>query len=163
MHTHTTRQLLTVLAIFALAGMALAHSNLKASNPKDHAYLKTAPKNITLEFDEAIETSISKIRVYYYPHAAMMKNGKPMTGAQMDDVAEAAAKKFMAFKTDTADRMDTGLINAKNQTAKVTLGLKANLKPGVYVIAWKTVSVDTHTETGSIHFHLDGPSMPAMK
>jgi copper resistance protein C len=150
-------------AVLALVGLALGHSNLKSSNPKDHAHLMAAPKNIMLEFDEAIETKISSFKVYYYKPEAMMKGGKAMTGAQMDDFAEAAAKKFMAMKTDTADRMDTGLINTKTQTSKVTIGLKANLKPGVYVIAWKTTSIDTHIETGFIHFHLNGHSMPGMK
>ena len=150
-------------AVMALVGLALGHSNLKSSNPKDHAHLMTAPKNIMLEFDEAVETKVSTFKVYYFKPETMMKNGKAMTGAQMDDFSEAAAKKFMALKTDTADRMDTGLINTKSQATKITLGLKANLKPGVYVIAWKTTSVDAHVETGFIHFHLDGHSMPGMK
>ena len=150
-------------AVFALIGLALGHSNIKSSFPKDHANLMTAPKNIMLEFDEAIETKISSFKVYYFKPAAMMKGSRAMTGAQMDDFAEAAAKKFMALKTDTADRMDTGLVNTTAQASKVTIGLKANLKPGVYVIAWKTTSVDTHVETGFIHFHLAGNSMPGMK
>ena len=150
-------------AVIALVGLALGHSNIKASNPKDHAHLIAAPKNIMLEFDEAIETKVSSFKVYFYKPETMMKGSKPMSGAQMDDFAEAAAKKFMALKTDTADRMDTGLIAAKNQASKITIGLKPNLKPGVYVIAWKTTSVDTHVETGFIHFHLEGHSMPGMK
>jgi methionine-rich copper-binding protein CopC len=158
------RIIIPLIAVVAtLAGFALGHSNLKFSNPKDHALLMTAPKNIVLEFDEAIETKISNFKVYYFKSETMMKGDKPMTGAQMDDFAEAAAKKFMALKTDTADRMDTGLINTKAQTNKITIGLKTTLKPGVYVIAWKTTSVDTHVETGFIHFHLAGHSMPGMK
>ncbi len=158
------RIIIPLITVFAtLAGFALGHSNIKSSNPKDHAHLMTAPKNIMLEFDESIETKVSSFKVYFYKPESMLKSNKPMTGAQMDDFAEAAAKKFMALKTDTADRMDTGLINTKAQTSKVTIGLKANLKPGVYVIAWKTTSVDTHVETGFIHFHLTAPSMPGMK
>jgi copper resistance protein C len=152
-------------AVIALVGLALAHSNIKSSNPKDHAHLKIAPKNITLEFDEAIETKVSTIKVYYYKAETMMTGGKMMTGAQMDDVAEVAAKKILVLKSDTADRMDTGLIGANNQASKVTIGLKAKLKPGIYVVAWKTISVDTHVETGFIHFHLDDAmgAMPGMK
>jgi copper resistance protein C len=152
-------------AVIALVGLAFGHSNIKASNPKDHAHLKTAPKSITLEFDEAIETKVSTIKVYFYKPEAMMIGNKVMTGAQMDDFAEAAAKKIMALKADTADRMDTGLIGAKNQASKITIGLKANLKAGIYVVAWKTTSVDTHVETGFIHFHLENAmgAMPGMK
>ena len=150
-------------AVITLVGLALGHSSIKSSNPKDHAHLMTAPKNIVLEFDEAIESKVSSFKVYYYKPETMMKGSKAMSGAQMDDFAEAAAKKFMALKTDTADRVDTGLINTKAQASKVTIGLKAKLKPGVYVIAWKTTSVDTHVETGFIHFHLEGHSMPGMK
>ena len=149
--------------VIALIGLALGHSNIVSSNPKDHAHLMRAPKNITLEFDEAIETKVSTFKVYHYKPESMMKGSKPMTGAQMDDFAEAAAKKFMALKTDTTARMDTGLVNTKAQAIKVTIGLKANLKPGVYVVAWKTTSVDTHVETGFIHFHFSGNSMPGMK
>jgi copper resistance protein C len=149
--------------VIALVGLALAHSNLKASSPKDHAHIMTAPKTITLEFDEAVETKVSTFKVYYYKMDAMMKGGKAMTGAQMDDFSEAAAKKIIAMKSDTAERMDSGLVNTKAQATKITLGLKPNLKPGIYVVAWKTTSVDTHVETGFMHFHFDGHSMPGMK
>jgi methionine-rich copper-binding protein CopC len=150
-------------AVLVLVNLALGHSEIKSSVPKDHAHLMTAPKTVVIEFDEALETSVSRFRVYRYELASMMKGNKPMTGAQMDDFAEAAAKTILSRKSDTADRMDTGLVATKRQSSKVTIGLKSALKPGIYVVAWRATSVDTHVETGFLHFHLEGHSMPGMK
>jgi copper resistance protein C len=154
-----------LLAAFAasLPGFVLAHAEIKSSNPKDHAHLKVAPKTVMIDFGEGVETKLSKFGVYFMPAESMMKGGKMMTGAQMDDVVEANFKKFLNRKTDGADRVDTGLVNTSAQSEKVTIALKPNLKPGVYIIAWKVIAVDTHTTSDAIHFHFDGAAMPGMK
>lgn len=143
------------------ASIALAHATLKTSTPKDHEHLKVMPKVVTLNLKEAVETRISTFKIYYLPPSSMMKNGKPISSSAMDDVAEAAAKKYLALKTDTADRVDTGYVTGtKAQTARVQIGLKPTAtKAGVYVVMWRATSVDTHTETGFIHFHFEPKGM----
>ena len=148
----------TVLAT-TLAGFAFAHANLKSATPKDHAHLKTAPKTVTLVMKEAVETKVSKFGVYFMPAESMMKNGKPMTSSQMDDVVEANFKKLLNRKTDGADRVDAGLAGTPTRSSTITIALKPNLKPGVYIIAWRALSVDGHTVSDAIHFHVDSMKM----
>lgn len=154
----------TVAATAALviaAGVVLAHSSLKASTPKDHAHLKVMPKTVTLTFDEALETKLSTFKVIYAPMESMMQNGKPMTSSAMDDAAEKIADRAIDARTDGKDRVDDGYApGTKAQTKTVTLALKPGTnKPGVYVVAFRTTSVDTHVEKGFIHFHLDSATM----
>ncbi len=151
---------ITAVSAFVLgAGIALAHATLLSSTPKDHEHVKTMPRVVTLSMKEAVETKVSVFKIYYLPPESMMKNGKPMTKAQMDDVAEATAKKYLRIKTDTSARVDAGYApGTKAQTARVQIALKPTAtKPGVYVVMWRATSVDTHTTNGFIHFHYDGP------
>jgi methionine-rich copper-binding protein CopC len=155
----TRNAIIALASAFVLgAGITLAHATLRSSTPKDHEHVKTMPKVVTLTMKEAVETKVSVFKIYYLPPESMMKNGKMMTSAQMDDVAEAAARKYLRVKTDTAARVDAGYVpGTKAQTARVQLALKPTAtKPGVYVVMWRATSVDTHTENGFIHFHYDG-------
>ncbi len=135
-------------------GFALAHSNVVFSIPKDHAHVRVMPRTISLRFDEAIETKLSVFKVYFMPESMMMQNGKMMSSAKMDDVAEKFATKMLNAK-DTPDRVDAGLAaGTAAQSKQVALLLKPNTKRvGVYVVMWRTTSVDTHVETGFVHFH----------
>ncbi len=147
-----------VLAAAGTAGIVLAHSNVKASAPKDHAHVAVMPKTVSLTFDEPLETKLSVFKVVYAPMESMMKNGKAMSASSMDDVAEQIANKAISAKTDGKDRVDAGYApGTPAQTKTVTLALKPGMRqPGVYVVAFQVTSVDTHVEKGFIHFHLDG-------
>ncbi len=148
-----------VTALVAITGVVvLAHSNVKASAPKDHEHVKVMPKTVSLTFDEPLETKLSSFKIIYAPMESMMKNGKPISASAMDDVAEKIATKAINAKTDGKDRIDAGYApGTKAQTKTVALALKAGMnQPGVYVIAFRVTSVDTHVEKGFIHFHYDG-------
>ncbi len=55
--------LLPVLAVIAGPGLALAHSNLKASDPDKNATLTAAPAHVALTFSEPVELNFSAITV----------------------------------------------------------------------------------------------------
>jgi methionine-rich copper-binding protein CopC len=162
--TMNTKQtvIAAITALVTITGaVVLAHSNVKASTPKDHAHVKVMPKTVSLTFDEALETKLSSFKVIYAPMESMMKNGKPISGSAMDDVAEKIANAAMSAKTDGKNRVDAGYApGTKAQTKTVVLALKPGMnQPGVYVVAFRTTSVDTHVEKGFIHFHYDGTMM----
>jgi copper resistance protein C len=140
----------------AAFGWVLAHSTVKSAVPADHAHVMTAPKTVSVNFDEKFEAKSAVFKVYYLSMTSMMKNGKMMNSGQMDDVAEAAMNKYVDLKKDTASRVDTGMQKTAAMTTKVVLNLKAGLKPGVYVTIWKLKADDGDTVKGFIHFHLDG-------
>ena len=147
-----------VLAAAGTVGIVLAHSNVKASTPKDHAHVTVMPKTVSLTFDEPLETKLSTFKIIYAMPETMMKNGKMISSSAMDDVAEKLANKAIDTKTVSEDRVDAGYApGTPAQTKTVTLALKPGMKqPGVYVVAFQVTSVDTHVEKGFIHFHLDG-------
>jgi methionine-rich copper-binding protein CopC len=159
--TMNTKQtvIAAITALVTITGaVVLAHSNVKASTPKDHAHVKIMPKTVSLTFDEALETKLSSFKVIYAPMESMMKNGKPISGSAMDDVAEKIANAAINFETNARNRVDAGYApGTPAQTKTVTLALKPDMsKPGVYVVAFRVTSVDTHVEKGFIHFHYDG-------
>src|SRR5215470_6803474 len=60
--TRRRRALATAAAAAAalcLAASALAHANLVASNPPDGSSVSSAPREIVLEFDEAVSPALS--------------------------------------------------------------------------------------------------------
>jgi copper transport protein len=53
-----------VAAIFAGVGVASAHAELLSSTPQPGAVVDTAPKNVTLTFNENVEISLGAIRLF---------------------------------------------------------------------------------------------------
>jgi copper resistance protein C len=148
--------LITTLVSLISFGFVLAHSTVKTAVPADHAHVMTAPKTVTVNFDEKFETKSAVFKVYYLPMTSMMKNGKTMNSGQMDDVAEATMNKYVDLKKDTSSRVDSGMQKTTAMTKAVVLNLKSGLKPGVYVTMWKLKADDGDTVKGFIHFHFDG-------
>ena len=54
----------TVLALTFLPGIASAHAVLESSNPAPSALLASSPKEIRLDFDEQVESTLGDIRIY---------------------------------------------------------------------------------------------------
>jgi methionine-rich copper-binding protein CopC len=147
---------IALAGLAALSSLAFAHSTIKSAVPADHAHVKTAPKTVSLSFDEKFAASSAVFKVYYLPESAMMKNGKMMNPGQMDDVAEATMNKYVSAKTDTSARVDAGMVKATSSSVdRVVINLKPNLKPGVYVTMWSLKAADGDSVKGFIHFHLD--------
>ncbi len=156
------KKLFTAAALLATASFVLAHSTVKTAMPADHAHVTTAPKTVTVGFDEKFAAKSAMFKVYYLPPSSMMKNGKMMNAGQMDDVAEATMNKYVTAKTDTSARVDAGVVKAPGAGAvvdKVLINLKPNLQPGVYVTMWQLKASDGDVVKGFIHFHLDKMKM----
>ena len=56
--------LAVVVAMLALPAFAPAHAVLESSTPTRGAVLKEAPKEVTFEFNEAVEASFGAVRVF---------------------------------------------------------------------------------------------------
>jgi len=54
----------TVLALAFIPGIASAHAILESSNPAPSALLASSPKEIRLDFDEQVESTLGDIRIY---------------------------------------------------------------------------------------------------
>ena len=67
----------------------------------------------------------------------------------------------MLDRRDDADaRADAGLTNAERRAKEVTIGLRDELAPGVYVVMWRILSIDTHGTQGFLVFRYAPPATP---
>jgi copper resistance protein C len=137
--------LLVLAASLALVGIALAHSKVKKSNPKDGEIVKVMPKAVKLEFNEGVVASLSTFKVY-----KLITKSKD--SEKLEAEAEALAEKLTMKKDDAKARADSGFKGDADETTKFTVNLKSGLKPGVYVVMWRLLGTDTHTVSGNLWF-----------
>ena len=69
------RQFIAVCALSLSAASAFGHGKLEQSAPPADAVLAAAPKQISLRFNEALETSFSKISVSPAGNASAIASG----------------------------------------------------------------------------------------
>ncbi len=135
------------LIVVLLSGLALAHSQLKSSTPKDGSTVKTAPKTVNLEFNEGIELGFSTIRVIKLPIAVTIQDHH-----QADTAAEKFLPKIKSAELEKI-RVDTGSTPKTGQSKKVSLALKP-LKAGWYGVIWRALGTDTHPVSGVMTFRV---------
>ena len=132
------KKLFTIVAALLLS-IALSHSEPFETNPANGAGVKVMPKNVRITFGEAIEGAFSSFKVYVY------------VGEVTKAKLQAFAKSKIAVKNDAAARADAGA-NLSGTTKTVDIALKPALKPGVYVVMWRVLGVDTHTVEAYTYF-----------
>ncbi|RDI94883.1 copper resistance protein CopC [Meiothermus sp. QL-1] len=130
----------------ALAGMALAHAYLVSSSPPENARLEAPPTEVRLGFTEAVVLPFSLFRVY-----RLEAPGNPR------QAAEALAARVLARREDPPGRVDLGLKTQGRSAENVVLALEPGLRPGVYVVVWRVLSVDTHVTSGFYLFTYQPP------
>lgn len=129
-------RLLTLLAALFLSA-ALAHSAMTSIVPAPNATV-TAPKTVTVKFSEPLELRFSTFRVMAVPA------GK---------TAQAAATLALAQQADSP-RVVSLPLSRTDMAAQISVPLKSNLKPGLYVVAWKILSGDGHPVSGHSTFRV---------
>ncbi len=139
-------RILLLIAVL-LSGLALAHSQLKSSNPKDGSTVSTAPKTVQLEFNEGIELGFSTIRVIKLPIVVTVQDHH-----QADEAAERFIGKIKSPELEKV-RVDTGITPKTGQGKKVSLSLKP-LKAGWYGVIWRALGTDTHPVSGVMTFRV---------
>ncbi|SEJ84976.1 hypothetical protein SAMN04488058_12319 [Deinococcus reticulitermitis] len=113
-----------------LSGAALAHADLTRITPAAGSTV-AAPAAVTLQFSEPLTTRFSTFRVMKVP---------PGTAPQK------AADTALALGADApALANKAGALPAT--AAVIKLPLKAALPKGLYVVAWKILSDDSHPVT----------------
>ena len=137
--------LVVIAASIALVGIAVAHSKVKKSNPKDGEIVKVMPKTVKLEFDEGLVTQFSTFKIYKL-------TTKSKDSEKLESEAEALAAKLTMKKGDENARADTGFKGEGSETTKISVNLKTGLKPGVYVVMWRLLGTDTHAVSGNLWF-----------
>ncbi len=134
----------------ALTGVGFAHSELESSNPAAGEVLQAAPTEVSLTFTEAAEVRFSTLKVY--PLAADLDFSADDAEARLNGLAGQLVSEVLETQGDADARADTGLSTSERTTETVTLPLKPDIGPGVYVVMWRVLSVDSHTSQGFVTF-----------
>ena len=103
---------------------ASAHAALEASIPSANSVLEVAPTEIVLDFDEAIETSLTSIRLYD------------------------AASQSIPVQTPAGGSDDSVVI------AAVPAASGSLIVDGVYAVIWRVTSADGHVVEGAFSFQV---------
>ena len=67
---------------------------------------------------------------------------------RLNGLAGAIVSQVLTARDDEVARADAGTATLETTSKTVTLNLKPDLEPGSYVVMWRALSVDTHTEQG---------------
>ncbi len=134
----------TFILIFGI-GAALAHAYLERSTPKDGSTVTVMPNTIILEMTEAVELRFSTFKVY------KLETRETEPRRVHADAANLMSR-VLALKNDEAARADTGVATTEATSKTISIRLKPKLEPGVYVVMWRVLSVDTHTTQDYIYF-----------
>jgi methionine-rich copper-binding protein CopC len=76
------KQLVTAVALTAAASLAQAHARIESSQPKADSELQAAPREIRLQFNEALEPAFSKIELVDARHAQVRLAKAAVDGAK---------------------------------------------------------------------------------
>lgn len=125
-----------------LAQGAAAHAHLQRATPAQESDVRRPIDQVTLTFSEPVEVLFSTFKVY----ALEPKEDVLATKA----AASQLVSQVLTVRNDTRDprRVDKGFSPARGISSEVTIGLKDELDPGVYVVMWRVLSIDTHTTSG---------------
>lgn len=124
--THGTvfRWLPVTSLILFFPTLLLAHAALLRAAPAVDTQVANPPREIRLWFSESVEHRFSRITV----HRA---------------TRDAATGDFQL-----QDRVDAGLIEGPRVTRELAVKLPKTLAPGLYLVQWQVLSIDSHRVTG---------------
>ncbi len=101
-----------------------AHGTLIRAEPTVNTQVAERPSEIRLWFNQSIEHRFSRITVH-------------------------RAKRDVATgKLEPQQRVDEGLVEGPRVTRELAVVLPATLAPGLYLVQWKVLSIDSHRTTG---------------
>ena len=101
-----------------------AHAGLKSSEPAASSVLEQAPKEIALNFGEAVEVSFGSIRLFD------------------------SNSQLIVLPTPKYGVLD-GAVDAKTVRVEIP-----ELEPGSYLVVWRVVSADSHPVQGAFAFQI---------
>jgi methionine-rich copper-binding protein CopC len=128
------RSVVPVSAVLWLVGTSLillvptfllAHATLLRAAPAVDTHVSQPPSEIRLWFSESIERRFSRITVHRATRDGTTGDLHPQ------------------------ERVDTGLSAGPQVTQELAVMLPETLPPGLYLVQWKVLSIDSHRTTGS--------------
>lgn len=139
------RSLLVLAAL--LLGAASAHAYLERSEPAANSLVTERPATLELHYTMAVETRFSTFKVYPLEVEAPFEDPENPTERERQRLNALAAQlvaEVLQARGDDDARADAGLVDTGRTTREVTLALREDLAPGVFVVMWRVLAIDTH-------------------
>lgn len=119
-YSHKLLAGLAGIAALGMAGPALAHARLTASNPANNAVVSTAPRAITLTFNERVVPAFTKVELTMPEHGSMAvpvrvnvaDDGKTVTAAPQSKLGKGAHRIVWTAASADGHKMN-GNVNFK--------------------------------------------------
>lgn len=129
--SHAVFWLAMTSLILLCPALLLAHATLIRAEPAADTQVSQVPSEIRLWFSESIEHRFSHIAV----HRARR---------------DTATGEFQIL-----ERVNAGLSSGPGVTRELAVKLPETLPPGLYLVQWKVLSIDSHRTTGSFTLTYD--------
>src|SRR5690625_281588 len=145
------RRLVIALLLVLAGGSALAHAELRTSEPAAGAVVGAGPQEVQLSFSEPLETLFSVFKVY--PLAAGDVDPAADNAAQrLNGLAATLVNEVLELRDDADEKVPAELVSAEATTAELKLTFQEPLPDGHYVVMWRVLSIDTHVTEGFFVF-----------
>ena len=118
------RWLLVASLVLLFPALLFAHASLLRAAPAVNTQVSELPSEIRLWFSESVEHRFSRITVHRATRNAATGN------------------------LQLQDRVDAGLAEGPRVTRELAVKLPQTLAPGLYLVQWKILSIDSHRTTG---------------
>ncbi len=110
--------------ILVLPATLFAHGTLIRADPSVDTRVAKLPGEIRLWFNESVESRFSRITVHR------------------------ATRDAATGELQLQERVDDGLVAGPRVTRELAVKLPETLPPGLYLVQWKVLSIDSHRTTG---------------
>lgn len=122
---------LVMMSLLLCPASLMAHGTLVRAVPEVNTTVVERPREVRLWFNESIEHRFSRITVH-------QAKRDPATG-----------------KLQPQQRVDEGLVDGPRVTRELAVKLPTTLSPGLYLIQWQVLSIDSHRTTGKFTLTYD--------
>jgi methionine-rich copper-binding protein CopC len=148
----------SIFKVYALPENILADTAHKEGESHSDDHSETSHEDTSSEHgeDESHDKEHSEDSHSHDDTGATTEHSHTESHSDMDTAAKMFIPTVIDLQGDEEARADTG-INSTDALAKsVTINLKENLPPGVYVVMFRVLSADTHIVEGFITFEISG-------
>ena len=151
------------VAAFALMlfGLAAAHAHLDEARPQPGAVVSEPPQVVELGFTMAVEVRFSTFKVYRLDVAQEALPSDPSRPEERElmRLNALAAELAQAVLADgdvpsNAVRLGAAVEPESGTSRTVRMQLDEELEPGVYVVVWEVLAIDTHWTNDHLLFLL---------
>lgn len=145
------KRLVTLVAILGL-GAAVAHADLRMSEPIAGSVLTEAPAEVVLRYSEALEVPFSTFKVYRLDVEIDLEADNALQ--RLNGLASELVNDVLGLRDDgqAEARVDVAVESDSVTTDLLQLTLNENLETGHYVVMWRVLSIDTHVIQGFFVF-----------